>query len=92
MKQRATAAPGPTALQASARFSRARPGIIHAVRHSIVKLVGYSAAIVIGVALLVLAAALWRRRPRRGAGPAPLVPVGPPLDPPLDRQVDTPGG
>jgi hypothetical protein len=92
MKQRASATPGPTALTATARFSSTSPGVIHAVRHSMVKLAGYSAAIVIGVALLVLAAALRRRRPRRGAGPAPLVPVGPPLDPPLDSPIDTPGG
>lgn len=92
MKQRASAAPGPTALPATARFSKASPGVIHAVRHSIVKLVGYSAAIVIGVALLVLAAALVRRRRRRGAGPVSLIAVGPPLDPPLDTQVDRPGG
>jgi Subtilase family len=96
MKQHASAAPGPTALAGTARFSKVSPGVIHAVRHSIVKLVGYSAAIVIGVALLVLAAALLRRRRRRGAGPVSLVAVGPPLDPPLDptldTQVDTPGG
>ncbi len=91
MKQRATAAPGPTALAAGARFDGTPPGVIHAVHHSIVKLVGYSAAIVIGVALLILAAVL-RRRPRRSLGPASPAPVGPPVDPPVDPAIDSPGG
>jgi hypothetical protein len=83
VKLRVTAAPGPAALTAGAHLDGTPPGIIHAVRHSIVKLVGYSAAVVVGIALLIVAAVL-RRRPRSGTGPASPAPAGPPTDPPTD--------
>lgn len=69
LNPRATAAPGPAVLNASARFARGSPpGIIDAVQHSPVKLAGFSAAIVVGVVLLMLALLLARRR-RRAALP-----------------------
>lgn len=85
VKLRATAAPGPAVTSPGARFARdSVPGVIHAVRHAPAKLAGYSAAIVVGVALLVLALLLalrWRRQRSAGqlaaAGPGPVADHGP---------------
>jgi hypothetical protein len=70
VKLRSTAAPGPGVLSPGARFSAAAPpGPISAVRHSATLLGALAAAIVIGIALLVLAVAL-RRRWRKAAAAA----------------------
>lgn len=76
MKLRARAAPGRGVASRSARFgSGPAPGVIDAVRHPIVKLAGFGAAVVVGLACLILAALLPRRRRRKrrtarhGAGP-----------------------
>jgi len=67
LKLRAAAAPGPAAIGQSARFGGgSRPAVIDAVHHAPIKLAGFSAAIVAGLVLLVLALLLarrWRRPP-----------------------------
>jgi hypothetical protein len=73
----ATAKPGTGVVAAAARLGGTPPGVIGAVHHSVVKLAGFGAAIVVGALLLVLA--FWlRARGRRtrdiaavGAGPPP---------------------
>lgn len=55
-KLSATAAPGPAVMRPDVRFARGSvPGVIDAVHHAPAKLAGYSATIVVGVGLLVLA-------------------------------------
>lgn len=68
---RATAKPGPGALSAGARLGGTPPVVIHAVRHSLLTLSGFGAAIVIGAALLALAFRLRARGRRVPAGPHP---------------------
>ena len=70
------AAPGSEVASPSARLaSGPAPGTIEAVHHSTVKLAGFGAAIVVGLACLLLLAVLLARRGRRGqagqAGEAP---------------------
>jgi hypothetical protein len=90
VKLRATAAPGAAVASPGARLARgSAPGVIEAVRHAPAKLAGYGAAIVVGVALLVLALVLarrWRRQPR-WATPAPPPDVTPAALP--DVQADS---
>lgn len=73
-KLSAAAASGPAVMSPSARFARGSvPGVIDAVHHAPAKLAGYSAAIVVGAALLVLALFLalrWRRPSHAEATPA----------------------
>jgi hypothetical protein len=90
VKLRATAAPGAAVASPGARLARGSvPGVIEAVRHAPAKLAGFGAAIVVGVALLVLALVLarrWRRQPRM-ATPAPPPSVTPAALP--DIQADS---
>jgi hypothetical protein len=66
-----TAAPGPGVASPSARLAAGpAPGIIDAVHHSSVKLAGFGAAIVVGLACLLLAVLLARRGRRGHAGHA----------------------
>jgi hypothetical protein len=68
-KLTATAAPGSGVASPSARLaSGPAPWIIDAVHHSTVKLAAFGAAIVVGLACLLLIAALDRRRRRAGQG------------------------
>jgi Subtilase family len=76
---RATAKPGPGVLSAAARFGAAPPATIHAVRHSIIELAGFGAAIIIGAALLALAFRLRARGRRAGAHKGPPVTGAAPL-------------
>ncbi|HEX3925256.1 MAG TPA: S8 family serine peptidase [Streptosporangiaceae bacterium] len=70
-KLTATAAPGAAVANPSARLaSGPAPGTIDAVHHSTVKLAGFGAAIVVGLACLLLAVLLARRGRRGHAGRA----------------------
>jgi hypothetical protein len=62
-----TAKPGPGVVSASARFGGTPPGTIHAVRHSVIQLAGFGAAIVVGAVLLIVAFRV-RSRGRRVPG------------------------
>jgi hypothetical protein len=81
-KLTATAAPGAAVANPSARLaSGPAPGVIDAVHHSPAKLAGFGAAIVVGLACLVLALLLGRRWRRGraappGMAPAPAAPGG----------------
>jgi hypothetical protein len=60
-----TATPGSGVVSATARFGTAQPAVINAVHHEKSRLIGFGAAIVVGLALLGLALILSRRRRRR---------------------------
>jgi hypothetical protein len=67
----AVAAPGPGVAAPQARLAAGpAPGIIDAVHHPLVKVAGYTAAMIAGLALLGLAAVRPRRRRRRRTGVA----------------------
>jgi Subtilase family len=69
------AAAGPGVVNPSARLaSGAAPGVVHAVRHPVLKLAGFGGAVGIGLLLLLLAVFLPRRRRLAAAPPA----AGPP--------------
>jgi hypothetical protein len=82
VSQRATAKPGARVLSAGARFGATPPATIHAVQHSVIKLAGFGAAIIVGAVLLMLAC--WLRAQGRRAGADPdivAVGTGPPPPP-----------
>jgi hypothetical protein len=66
-----TAAPGPGIVSATSRFGTAQPTAIDAVHHAKAKLIGFAAAIVVGLGLLLLALILGRRRRRRRQASVP---------------------
>lgn len=65
-----TPASGSGVVSAMARFGTAQPAVINAVHHAKPRLIGFAAAIVVGLALLVVALILGRRRRRRRAAVA----------------------
>jgi hypothetical protein len=89
LKLGTSAAPGPDAVSASARFGTSQPAVIDAVHHATAKLAGYTAVIVVGLTLLALGVIRAIRRRRRAAAaptaapesitlpPAGLPPLGP---------------
>jgi subtilisin family serine protease len=73
-KLTATAAPGPDAVAVSKRFGGAPAAGINAVRLNPLKLAGFGAAVLVGVACLAVAALLPARLRRRGASGPPAPP------------------
>jgi len=68
VKLTATAAAGPEAVSARARFGTPQHAVIDAVHHSSAKLGGYGGAILVGLILLAFALVLARRRQPVPAG------------------------
>jgi hypothetical protein len=68
VKVRSTAPAGPGVVGPATHFGAPVPAVIDAVHHSLLKVGGYAAAIVVGLVLIALAVRLTRRRPR----PAPV--------------------
>lgn len=62
MKLHAAVSPGAGVVGAASMFSTSAPGVVDAVPHPAAELAGYGAAIVAGLALLVLGRRLARRR------------------------------
>jgi hypothetical protein len=87
MKLSATAKPGSGVLSAGARLGPTPPATIRAVQHSVVKLAGFGAAIIVGAVLLALAFWLRARRRRAGADPDTLAAA---TGPPPPGEVATP--
>jgi hypothetical protein len=87
---------GPATVSATARFGTAQPAVIDAVHHAKARLLGYSAAIVVGLVLLALALILGRRgrrgrRRRRQRADGPASPEPPPASlPSLGLPADSP--
>ena len=84
VKLQATAKPGAGVETAAARFGKAQPATIRAVKHPVAKLAGFGGGIVVGAVLLVIAfwlRARGRRRVRAGRHTAG-VGAGPPAGPP----------
>jgi hypothetical protein len=68
VKQQSTSPAGPGVVGPATHFGAAVPAVIDAVHHSLLKVGGYAAAIVVGLVLIGLAVVLARRRRR----PAPV--------------------
>lgn len=83
---------GPSVASPSARLaSGPAPGVVHAVRHPVLKLAGFGGAAGVGLLLLLLAFFLPRRRRRAAVAPAAGPPGSWPQGPPGPQPPAVPG-